>query len=115
MIDIAPAPGNEGPFELAPRPQKGTQFCQTGSFIAVPSGNPEALRGTLAEPGGGPTCSHDTSESCIYHSPTSTLVPTRIQNRGELGTALADVMDKGRRSANARRNLVIVRLACGRS
>jgi integrase len=38
--------------------------------------------------------------------------PTRILTRRELATVLADVKRNGQRSANARRNLIIVRLAC---
>jgi integrase/recombinase XerD len=38
--------------------------------------------------------------------------PTRILTRGELATVLADVKRMAPRSANARRNLIIVRLAC---
>src|SRR5580704_16983004 len=43
---------------------------------------------------------------------TSALDPTRILSRRELATVLADVKRSANRSANAWRNLIIVRLAC---
>ena len=43
---------------------------------------------------------------------TSALDPTRILSRRELATVLADVKRSAPRSANARRNLIVVRVAC---
>ena len=43
---------------------------------------------------------------------SSALDPTRILSRRELATVLADVKRTAPRSANARRNLIVVRLAC---
>ena len=43
---------------------------------------------------------------------SSSLDPTRILSRRELATVLADVKRSAQRSANARRNLIVVRLAC---
>ena len=48
----------------------------------------------------------------MLHPPAWTLDPTRILTRRELATVLADVKRQARRLANARRNLIIVRLAC---
>src|SRR5687767_4041094 len=38
--------------------------------------------------------------------------PTRILTRRELASVLADLKQKSAKSANARRNLIVVRLAC---
>jgi len=43
---------------------------------------------------------------------SSALDPTRILTRRELATVLDDVKRHASRSANARRNLIVVRLAC---
>jgi integrase len=43
---------------------------------------------------------------------SSSLDPTRILSRRELATVLTDVKRMANRSANARRNLIVVRLAC---
>jgi len=43
---------------------------------------------------------------------SSALDPTRILTRRELATVLDDVKRSASRSANARRNLIVVRLAC---
>jgi len=40
------------------------------------------------------------------------LDPTRLLSRRELTTVLADLSTRARRSANDRRNRVVVRLAC---
>ncbi len=45
-----------------------------------------------------------------YHSPWN-LDPTRILTRRELAAVLADAKQKAIQSANAWRNLIIVRLA----
>jgi integrase len=46
------------------------------------------------------------------HPLPSTVDPTRLLTRRELATVLADAMKYVHRFANARRNLIIVRLAC---
>src|SRR5712671_6651557 len=43
---------------------------------------------------------------------TWNLDPTRLLTRRELATILADLAAKAERFANARRNLIVVRLAC---
>ena len=48
----------------------------------------------------------------MFYPPVWRLDATKILTRRELATVLADVKKKAVRSANARRNLVIVRLAC---
>jgi hypothetical protein len=48
----------------------------------------------------------------MHYFPAWTIEPTRILTRRELGAVLADLKRQAPRSANARRNLVIVRLAC---
>ncbi len=48
----------------------------------------------------------------MHPTPVWNLDPTCILTRRELAAVLADLPKKARRSANARRNLVIVRLAC---
>jgi integrase len=51
-------------------------------------------------------------EAIMHHFPAWTIEPTRILSRRELGAVLADLKRQAPRSANARRNLIIVRLAC---
>jgi integrase/recombinase XerD len=48
----------------------------------------------------------------MYPTPIWNLDPTRLLMRRELAAVLVDAKRHGGRSANARRNLVIVRLAC---
>jgi integrase/recombinase XerD len=60
----------------------------------------------------GPARSYETPETTMQFTPTWTLDSTKILTRRELATVLADAKRKAARSANARRNLIIVRLAC---
>ena len=48
----------------------------------------------------------------MHPAPVWNLDPTRILTRRELATVLTDPARKVRPSANAQRNLIIVRLAC---
>src|SRR3954451_15250385 len=48
----------------------------------------------------------------MHPTPVWNMDPTRILTRRELATVLADPTRKARASANAQRNLIIVRLAC---
>src|SRR5262249_49245965 len=48
----------------------------------------------------------------MYAGTMWNLDPTKILTRRELATVLHDGHEQARRSANARRNLIIVRLAC---
>jgi integrase len=66
----------------------------------------------LAHPTVGSAGWPDTSEDDMFHPPAWTLDPTKIQLRLELATVLADCKRRATRSANARPNLIIVRLAC---
>jgi integrase len=47
----------------------------------------------------------------MYQPPAWTVDPTRVLTRRELAAVIAD-LKRSSRYANARRNLVIVRLAC---
>src|SRR5206468_4753936 len=50
-------------------------------------------------------------DHAMHHAPW-TLDPTRILTRRELAAVLADLRAKAPHSANARRNLIILRLSC---
>jgi hypothetical protein len=66
----------------------------------------------LADPTSGSASLYEPSENPMHFSPAWTLDATKLLTRRELATVLADAKKKAQRSANARCNLVILRLAC---
>src|SRR5262245_58058427 len=56
--------------------------------------------------------SHRTGKIEMFYVPMWKVEATKILTRGELAAVLADLRRKGERSAGARLNLVVFRLAC---
>ena len=93
-------------------PPTWTHFLPSGSVIPLISAAPSALMGIPGLqllPAGIGTM---TPETPMHSPPIWDVDQMKILTRTELARVLADAKRQATRSANARRNLIVVRLAC---